>query len=61
MSEIREMYNINTSTSFKSTVCTEVVANNICVGCGICVAVCSLQKLKIGFNEFGEYVVAKSF
>ena len=60
MSEIREMYNINTSTSFKSTVCTEVVANNICVGCGICVAVCPLQKLEIGFNEFGEYVVQEN-
>ena len=37
-------------------VCTEVVKNNLCIGCGICAAICPGQNLRIEFNEFGEYV-----
>jgi len=36
-------------------VCTEVVAKNLCIGCGICASVCPRQNLKIEFNKFGEY------
>ncbi len=36
-------------------VCSEVVANNFCVGCGVCVAVCPRGNLEIRFNKHGEY------
>lgn len=36
-------------------VCTEVVAKNLCIGCGICASVCPHENLKIEFNSFGEY------
>lgn len=36
-------------------VCTEVVAKNLCIGCGICASVCPRENLKIEFNRFGEY------
>ena len=36
-------------------VCSEVVANNLCIGCGVCAAICPRDNLKIRFNEYGEY------
>jgi len=49
MSEI-----MNNITGYKN-VCTEVVAKNLCIGCGICASVCPRENLKIEFNKFGEY------
>lgn len=37
-------------------VCTEVVRNNLCIGCGVCAGVCPKGTLEISFNEYGEYV-----
>jgi coenzyme F420 hydrogenase subunit beta len=34
----------------------EVVANNLCIGCGLCAAVCPHKNLWMEFNEYGEYV-----
>ena len=60
MSKIREMYNTNIPIGSHPTVCTEVVANNLCIGCGVCAALCPLRRLEIGFNEFGEYIVREN-
>jgi len=37
-------------------VCTEIVAHNLCVGCGLCAGVCPKETLEISFNDHGEYV-----
>jgi coenzyme F420-reducing hydrogenase beta subunit len=39
----------------KYNVCTQVVAKRLCIGCGMCVAVCPRNVLKIMFNQLGEY------
>ena len=39
----------------KNNVCSEVVANNLCIGCGVCAALCPKKNLEIRFNEYGEY------
>lgn len=36
-------------------ICTEVVAHNLCIGCGVCAGVCPRGNLKIEFNQYGEY------
>ncbi len=36
-------------------VVSEVVANGICIGCGVCSGVCPNANLTIGFNSYGEY------
>lgn len=36
-------------------VCSEIVINNLCIGCGVCAAVCPRGKLDIRFNDYGEY------
>lgn len=38
-----------------NNVITNVVDNGLCIGCGLCVAVCTKGNLKISFNNFGEY------
>jgi coenzyme F420-reducing hydrogenase beta subunit len=40
-------------------VCEIVVANNLCVGCGLCVTICPHNNLRIEFNERGEYIASK--
>ena len=45
----------STSNSIHNNVCSEVVANNLCIGCGICAGVCPRSNLKIEFNKYGEY------
>jgi len=37
-------------------VCTEIVVNDMCIGCGLCVGVCPPNVLEMQFNKFGEYI-----
>lgn len=37
-------------------VCDVIVPNDLCIGCGICVAVCPVNVLDMQFNDYGEYV-----
>lgn len=39
----------------KNNICSRIVANNLCIGCGLCAAICPHQNLTIEFNEYGEY------
>jgi coenzyme F420 hydrogenase subunit beta len=39
----------------ENNVHSEVVARNLCIGCGVCAAFCPKDHLEIRFNEYGEY------
>jgi coenzyme F420-reducing hydrogenase beta subunit len=41
--------------TLNSNVVTEIVDNDICIGCGTCVAMCKKGALEIKFNKYGEY------
>jgi coenzyme F420-reducing hydrogenase beta subunit len=41
--------------SINKNVCTEVVAQNLCIGCGVCAGICPRGNLEINFNQYGEY------
>jgi coenzyme F420-reducing hydrogenase beta subunit len=43
-----------------TNVCSKVVVNNLCIGCGICAAICPKSNLEIRFNEYGEYSAYES-
>ena len=43
-------------TPSRANVCTEVVAHDLCIGCGLCAGVCPNEHLRVAFNAFGEYV-----
>ncbi|MCK4851748.1 MAG: 4Fe-4S dicluster domain-containing protein, partial [Candidatus Omnitrophica bacterium] len=47
---------MNGKTFSMKNVCTEVVANDLCIGCGICAGLCPSGALDIEFNGSGEYV-----
>jgi len=49
---------MNNITGHKN-VCTEVVGKNLCIGCGVCAAICPNRNLKIEFNRFGEYIATE--
>jgi coenzyme F420 hydrogenase subunit beta len=38
-----------------SNVIKEIVKNDLCIGCGICAAMCPQKALVMKFNEYGEY------
>ena len=44
----------------RTNACNTVVANNLCIGCGLCVAICPNNNLRIEFNESGEYVATET-
>jgi coenzyme F420 hydrogenase subunit beta len=39
----------------KTSVITEVVRYDLCIGCGLCVALCPQEALDIAWNQHGEY------
>ncbi len=53
---IMDKHNKRTRQKESLTVCSAIVKNSLCVGCGICVAVCPVDKLNIIENEYGEYI-----
>lgn len=36
-------------------VCSVIVKNNFCIGCGVCAGICPSQTLKMTFSPFGEF------
>ncbi len=48
------MPNIN-----RKNVCNTIVAHNLCIGCGLCAAICPNNNLRIESNEFGEYIAVE--
>lgn len=46
----------NSNIPLSKNVCTEIVAKNLCIGCGLCAGICPTKTLEIRFNESGEYV-----
>lgn len=43
----------------KNNVLEAIVANDLCIGCGLCAATCPHNTLRIEFNEVGENVACK--
>lgn len=39
----------------KTNVISKVIANDLCIGCGVCIAVCPTNSLKIKLNDIGVY------
>jgi len=39
----------------KRTVITEIVENDLCIGCGLCAALCPEEALEMSWNRYGEY------
>jgi len=39
----------------KPTVLSNIVKNDLCIGCGVCAGICPERSLEIWFNQFGEY------
>lgn len=39
----------------KRTVITEIVEDGLCIGCGLCAALCPEEALKMAWNRYGDY------
>jgi len=39
----------------KSSVIAEIVRRDLCIGCGLCAALCPQEALEIAWNQHGEY------
>ncbi len=39
----------------KINVVSEIVKSQLCIGCGVCAAVCPSENLKMNWNEYGEH------
>jgi coenzyme F420-reducing hydrogenase beta subunit len=39
----------------KSPVIKDIVENNLCIGCGLCSAICPQHTLEMKWNQYGEY------
>jgi coenzyme F420-reducing hydrogenase beta subunit len=44
----------------KSSVTTNVVSYDLCIGCGLCAALCPQEALEMAWNKYGEYSPIKS-
>jgi len=44
----------------KSTVTIEIVNKGLCIGCGICAAICPQKILEMKWNNYGEYMPVES-
>lgn len=51
---IQQKYNEETLNE-KKNVLTEIVSKNLCIGCGVCVAMCPNKALVIKKTDYGEY------
>ena len=40
----------------KPTVISDVVEKDLCIGCGLCVALCPERNLAMSWNKYGEYI-----
>lgn len=39
----------------KQSVITNVVRHDLCIGCGLCAALCPQEALEMAWNQHGEY------
>jgi len=44
----------------KQNVIDEIVKNDLCIGCGICAAICPQKNLEVQYNIYGEYNPCKN-
>jgi coenzyme F420 hydrogenase subunit beta len=45
----------------ETNICTEVVARDLCSGCGVCAGICPQKTLSMRWNTYGEYVAVDQY